>query len=135
MRLYMRYAIPFWLEEKIIKKFGFEVESKKFNDMIVFIKHKQSKGDKVTIRASALNNNTIISPGLTESQKKILTDRCDAIVDAFEDPYKTVHAVRTRLSIMARTVKPFAAQQFIYDFIDREFPVDWDATKKGMAGS
>lgn len=127
-RLRMRYAIPFYLEKRLCDKFGFEVESKKFNDSIVFVKTKKKNITPAHIHVAVDNTKpkqTItFSPALDEKEKTKLEQQCDAIVDFFPDPYKAIPAVRQRLHNMSQG-KSLAARQFVLEYMDENFPQDY----------
>lgn len=124
MKLRMRYAIPFALESKLCNKFGFAVDSRKFQDCITFVKSKTRPG-RTTIRASALTSNVTVSPGLTAEEQKKLVERCDTIVDWFPDPYNAIMAVRQRLHNVSQALPSMAARQFVVDYMEENFPEDY----------
>jgi hypothetical protein len=146
MKLKMRYSLPVHLEQKLRNKYGWAVESQKYNEHITFVKIPKNQpaliipSVKPTIRVKAgtTSSTLVFSPGITEKEKTALTERCDRIIDNFQDPYSAVMGVRQRLINLSSSL-PLAQKQFVLDFMEEEFPesLAWDKTvkQKGMAGS
>lgn len=111
----MRYSLPFHLEHKLVNKFGYVIEIKRFNDCIVFVKPKKAKP-----KAKAAQ--VIYTPGLTSYQQKQLTQRCDNLVDHFPDPYSVPTAVRQRLHNLAQSLASLAERQHVINFMEEHFP-------------
>lgn len=130
MRLYMRYSIPMYLEARLCSKFGYTVESKKFNDSIVFVKTNKKTGiQKHTPKVVAEAQKTLMfGPELDQKAKNALDNRCDNIVDHYPDPYSVIPAVRQRLLAMGSTL-PLAQRQHVLEFVDRHFPLDYHERK------
>jgi hypothetical protein len=115
-RLRMRYAIPFYLEQILVTKFGFYVESRKFGDCISFVKpsKKSTSGQQQTF--------TVVSSLTTEEERKLLA-RCDSIVDFYPDPWQAVPAIRQRLHNIAQAL-PEPAREFVLKYRKENFPAD-----------
>lgn len=112
MKLSMRYGLPFYLESKLIHKFGFAVDQRKYNDCITFVKRKPT----------VIGTPEPVAPGLSDFKRKELAKRCDIIVDFFPDPYNAIGPVRIRLHNMAQALKVLAERQYVLDYTEDNFP-------------
>ena len=115
VRLKTKYTLPFFVEQRLVQKFGFAVESRVFGDGITFIKRD---------RKPAVNPklNTIYYPGLTSSEQKELLKRCEIIVDFYDKPHEASRAIRQRLINLAEIMVEKAKYQYIMDFMEEFFP-------------
>jgi hypothetical protein len=130
-RLRMRYDIPFWLEHRLVERFGFVIEKRTFNECITFVKPSKKDGRQTFVMGT---------PKLTSEEERKLCARCDSIVDWFKDPYKMEKAVRQRLHNLSQAL-PQAAREYVLKYIEENFPEGignnhhLQRRSKGMAGS
>lgn len=106
---------PVWLENRLITKFGYYIQQRKYKEAIIFVK----LAGVQTIPDEPLPNTV---SGLTKAQEENLVNRCDRIVDYFVDPYNMMSTVRTRLHNMRQTLRTAPEQQFVLEYMDENFP-------------
>jgi len=115
VRLKTKYTLPFFVEQRLVQKFGFAVESRVFGDGITFVKRERKPAEKPRLK-------TIYYPSLTDAEQKALLKRCELIVDFYPKPYEARKAIRQRLINLAEVMVEKAKYQYIMDFMEEFFP-------------
>lgn len=120
----MNTEIPFWLESKLVNKYGYYIQKRFPGEYILFVKMSNTT-------VSSNNINQVVKPDvpslgrqMTAAEEHILEQRCDTIVDFFPKPYDVVPSVRARLNNMRQTLQSVEEQQFVLEYMDYNFPLD-----------
>lgn len=136
--LRLKHNLPFYLEARLINRFGYHVQRRQFQEYVLFARTDVFNGklkkfdrqvpsvsnDKNTKKKLILPSEEATLqkfgfPSLSKMQE--LDKRCDRIVSGFKNPYDHVAQIHQRFAIMKQGL-PEAEQAYINDFLDEHFP-------------
>ena len=105
--LKFKAKMPLHMEHDLINKYGFVIESRTADTMIVTRKRPKAHA-KVRL--------------LTQAKKDELDKRCRVVASFFNAPERDIGMLRTRLHNMSQSLSNPFERKYMNDFIEKEFP-------------
>jgi len=114
-KLKFRGDMPWYLEHKLMTKYGFRVHSRKNPEWLIVEKLKPTWTPEILTNGE-----------LPEETQNTLIRRCNTIVNQFNDPVAHIITLRIRVDNMAKTLPPIQ-RKFVQDWAERNLGDDSDA--------